>query len=160
MRSLTRLARLPISNCESSGHWPIRKIANSGGLVGATPIRQMSRPLSRSFCVFGHAVPADEVRRFWVKAQDRTVFPGHEQEVLHHAHTLHHSRRLWARTPTSGSPCRVDEELTNVDVLFLRVRGHGARGRRGPPALGAPREPVGSCGNVRKPLSWRCAPPS
>src|SRR5438445_9401057 len=48
--------------------------------------------------------------------------------------------------------------------------GHTLSGRHQPdtvgflprrtPALGAPREPVGSCGNVRKPLSWRCAPPS
>ena len=32
-------------------HWPMRKMTNSAGRSGATPMRQMSRPLSRSFCV-------------------------------------------------------------------------------------------------------------
>src|SRR5262249_41114219 len=41
----SRQARLSAVFC------PIRKITNSAGLSGATPIRQTMRPLSRSFCV-------------------------------------------------------------------------------------------------------------
>src|ERR1051326_873063 len=35
----------------SAVHCPMRKMTNSAGRKGATPIRQTSRPLSRSFCV-------------------------------------------------------------------------------------------------------------
>src|SRR6185312_1521065 len=34
----------------SAVHWPMRKMTNSAGRSGATPTRQTSRPLSRSFC--------------------------------------------------------------------------------------------------------------
>ena len=42
---------LGVSCWASAVHWPMRKMTNSAGLVGATPIRQISRPLSRSFWV-------------------------------------------------------------------------------------------------------------
>ena len=35
----------------SAVHWPMRKMTNSAGWMGAMPMMQMSRPLSRSFWV-------------------------------------------------------------------------------------------------------------
>src|SRR6185436_18342769 len=46
-RSLSSRAQLRAS----AVFWPMRKMTNSAGLTTATPIRQISRPLSRSFCV-------------------------------------------------------------------------------------------------------------
>ena len=121
-----------VQTLRSAVHWPMRKMTNSAGRSGATPIRQTSRPLSRSFCVIVERSHLHEVGLLGLVAEQRAVLPFVEQEVLDRAaHVgpeplavrLEH-RPLRALVDRA---LEVGEVAAQVDVLPLGIGADRAR---------------------------------
>ena len=133
------LLRLRVS-AASAVFWPMRKMTNSAGFSGATPIRQISRPLSRSFCVIVLRSQRTKNASSGCGAEQRAVAPLVVEEV---DDRLADVRPQPLAVGLEHRPLRaavdrvlqVDEVAPHVDVLPLRIVR--ARRARAPHAVAA-----------------------